>query len=222
MEIEMKRKLLHLSGLLVPLLYVIVGKEWSIVVISIALIVFFMIEPLRVYSLESKKIVERMRPYVTEEMYRFLNERIDKLTKSIKEIEREEERLCIGAHIYFAVASLIVIILFPKWIVIGAIAVATLGDALAAVIGKKYGKHRFRNGKSWEGSTAFFITSFIVLLLVLFSHYPIEYVILAAIIGSIVGALVELYNVPPNDNFSNQIFISLALYVLTFMMRMFK
>ncbi|AGB05396.1 dolichol kinase [Aciduliprofundum sp. MAR08-339] len=218
----MKRKLLHLSGLLVPLLYVIVGKEWSIVVISIALIVFFMIEPLRVYSLESKKIVERMRPYVTEEMYRFLNERIDKLTKSIKEIEREEERLCIGAHIYFAVASLIVIILFPKWIVIGAIAVATLGDALAAVIGKKYGKHRFRNGKSWEGSTAFFITSFIVLLLVLFSHYPIEYVILAAIIGSIVGALVELYNVPPNDNFSNQIFISLALYVLTFMMRMFK
>ena len=222
MEIEMKRKLLHLSGLLVPLLYVIVGKEWSIVVISIALIVFFMIEPLRVYSLESKKIVERMRPYVTEEMYRFLNERIDKLTKSIKEIEREEERLCIGAHIYFAIASLIVIILFPKWIVIGAIAVATLGDALAAVIGKKYGKHRFRNGKSWEGSTAFFITSFIVLLLVLFSHYPIEYVILAAIIGSIVGALVELYNVPPNDNFSNQIFISLALYVLTFMMRMFK
>ncbi len=222
MEIEMKRKLLHLSGLLVPLLYVIVGKEWSIVVISIALIVFFMIEPLRVYSLESKKIVERMRPYVTEEMYRFLNERIDKLTKSIKEIEREEERLCIGAHIYFAIASLIVIILFPKWIVIGAIAVATLGDALAAVIGKKYGKHRFRNGKSWEGSTAFFITSFIVLLLVLFSHYPIEYVILAAIIGSIVGALVELYNVPPNDNFSNQIFISLAFYVLTFMMRMFK
>ncbi len=222
MEIEMKRKLLHLSGLLVPLLYVIVGKEWSIVVISIALIVFFMIEPLRVYSLESKKIVERMRPYVTEEMYRFLNDRIDKLTKSIKEIEREEERLCIGAHIYFAIASLIVIILFPKWIVIGAIAVATLGDALAAVVGKKYGKHRFRNGKSWEGSTAFFITSFIVLFLALFSHYPIVYVILAAVIGSIVGALVELYNVPPNDNFSNQIFISLALYVLTFMMRMFK
>lgn len=222
MEIEIKRKLLHLSGLLVPLLYVLVGREWSIDVISVALVVFFMIEPLRVYPLESKEILERMHPYITEEMYRFLNERIDKLTKSIKEIEREEERLCIGAHIYFAIASLIVIILFPKWIVIGAITVATVGDALAAIVGRRFGKHRFKNGKSWEGSTAFFISSFLVLFFSLSGFYSPMFVFIAAIIGSVVGTLVELYNVPPNDNFSNQIFISLTLYILTLVMRMFK
>ncbi len=218
LKIEIKRKLLHLSGLLVPLLYILVGREWSIIIISIILIGFFMIEPLRVSSIESRKFLERMKPYITSEMYKFLGDRIDKINKSLREIEREDERLCIGAHIYFAIASLIVIILFPKWIVIGAITVATLGDAMAAIIGKRFGKHRFKNGKSLEGSAAFFITSFLVLFFVLPLDYRFIFVLVGALIGSLIGAFVELYNVPPNDNFSNQIFISLALYLLSFVL----
>ncbi len=214
---ELKRKTLHLAGLLVPALYMLVGRDWSISIISIILIAFFIIEPIRVSFFRSKELLERMRPYITPDVYKFLEQRLDKMMKSMREIEREEERLCIGAHIYFAIASLVVIILFPKYIVIGAITVATLGDAVAALIGKPLGKHRFKNGKSWEGSIAFFLTAFAVLFFILPYGYNMSFVIPAAILGAIIGTLVELFNVPPNDNFSNQIFISLALYLLLFL-----
>ncbi len=208
---------MHLAGLLVPVLYILVGREWTIIIISAILIAFFIIEPIRVSFYRSKELLDRMKPYVTPEIYKFLNERLDKMMKSMREIEREQERLCIGAHIYFAIASLIVIILFPKFIVIGAITVATLGDAVAALIGKPFGKHRFKSGKSWEGSIAFFLTALFALMLILPYGYSLSFSLAGAFTGAVVGTLVELYDIPPNDNFSNQIFISLALYLLLFL-----
>jgi dolichol kinase len=198
-------------------LYLIVGRELTITFLTIALVVFFMVEPLRVSSNKAKKIIEKMSSYLTPEVYKFLNDRFDKLVKSLREIEREEERMCIGAHIYFSIASLIIIFLFPQMIVIGAITVAVLGDAVAAIIGKSFGRHRFKNGKSWEGTIAFFLTSFGILIGILPYGYSINFSIAGAFVGSIVGTFVELYNVPPNDNFSNQILMSLALYLLLFL-----
>ncbi len=217
MSSEFQRKAFHLTGLVIPVFYLIVGREWTITVLAITLIVFFMIEPLRVSSFKAKKFLEKMSSYLTPEIYKFLDERVDKIMKSLREIEREEEKMCIGAHIYFSIASLIVIILFPQMVAIGAISVATIGDAVAAIIGRPFGKHRFKNGKSWEGSIAFFISAFFILLGILPYGYSMPFAISGAFLGAIIGTLVELYNVPPNDNFSNQIFISLALYLLLFL-----
>jgi len=218
LKIEIKRKTLHLSGLIIPIFYFYFGAELTIIFTSMALIAFFIIEPYRISQRKSREFLKGIRPVLTKEIYAFLNERIDKINKRLREIAREEERMCIGAHIYFAVGALITIILFPQYIAIGAIAVATVGDAMAAIVGKSLGRHRFANGKSWEGSAALFLSALPIFLLVLPYGYPIDFVILGSLLGASVGTIVEFYDLPPNDNFSNQIFMSLALYILALLL----
>ncbi len=92
-------------------------------------------------------------------------------------------------------------------VAVGAITVATLGDALAAIIGKSLGRHRFSSGKSLEGSLAYFLTALLVLIPPLVSFAP-------ALAGAVIGTIVEFYNVPPDDNFSNQLAVAVAVYLV--------
>ncbi|MGV0101865.1 Phosphatidate cytidylyltransferase [Nostoc sp. DSM 114160] len=55
-------------------------------------------------------------------------------------------------------------------IAVAGIMAMTWGDALAALIGKRFGQHKYQVGssvRSWEGSAAMFITSTVVIFLVL-------------------------------------------------------
>lgn len=57
----------------------------------------------------------------------------------------------------------------PQYVAIG-ILIMAWGDGLAALIGQKFGKHPYKiwgNSKSWEGSIAMAITSFIVVITIL-------------------------------------------------------
>jgi len=197
MKCELKRKALHLTGLTVPLSYLIFGREVTLTFVAITLVLFLILEPFR--------IVEHLRDRVKEKLGLYVNI-IEKVEREIETIAREHEKRGIGAHIYFTLAALIIICFFPEDIAIGSIAVATLGDAIAAIIGKPFGKHRFKNGKSIEGSLAYFLTALLILTpLMGFFH---------AIIGALAGTLAEFYELPPDDNFSNQLAIAITLYVL--------
>ena len=197
MKCELKRKALHLTGLTVPLSYLIFGREVTLTFVAITLVLFLILEPFR--------IVEHLRDRVKEKLGLYVDI-IEKVEREIETIAREHEKRGIGAHIYFTLAALIIICFFPEDIAIGSIAVATLGDAIAAIIGKPFGKHRFKNGKSIEGSLAYFLTALLILTpLMGFFH---------AIIGALAGTLAEFYELPPDDNFSNQLAIAITLYVL--------
>ena len=211
---EIKRKTLHLSGLLIPVFYFYSGRNLTLLFISISLVAFFIIEPFRVSQKKAEEFLRGIKPILPDDIYHSLLEKFDNITKRLREIERDEERLCIGAHIYFAVGSMITVIIFPKYIAIGAISVAVVSDALAAIVGKNFGYVRFFNGKSLTGSATFFLCSFLILLYVLSFSYNPFITISSAITGSLVGTIVEFYDFPPDDNFSNQIFISLSVYLL--------
>jgi len=198
MKSELKRKALHLTGLTVPLSYIIFGREVTLTFVAITLVLFLILEPFR--------IVEHLRDRVKEKLGLYVDKKIiEKVEREIETIAREHEKRGIGAHIYFTLAALIIICFFPEDIAIGSIAVATLGDAIAAIIGKPFGKHRFKNGKSVEGSLAYFLTALLILTpLMGFFH---------AVIGALAGTLAEFYELPPDDNFSNQLAIAVVLYV---------
>lgn len=74
-----------------------------------------------------------------------------------------------------------------------------VGDAFAALVGKKYGKHKIRwkyadNRKSYEGSAAMFLTSALAIACVLLAHNHLNtaaYIIIP-IAGAGVATLVEL------------------------------
>ncbi|WP_461865924.1 diacylglycerol/polyprenol kinase family protein [Thermococcus sp.] len=195
---ELKRKALHLTGLIVPAVYVLSDKTVTLMFIGTAMIAFLVLEPFRIVEAFRDKIKKILRIYVQDEV-------ISTLEKNIDEITREEERGGIAAHIYFAAGAFIVVYFFSKDIAIGAIAVATVGDAMAAIIGKTFGRHRFANGKSVEGSLAYFFSALAILLLLMnFPH---------AIVGAIAGMVAEFYDFPPDDNFSNQLAIAVTLYL---------
>ncbi|MBO8175168.1 MAG: phosphatidate cytidylyltransferase [Thermococcus sp.] len=198
MKSELKRKALHLTGLTVPLMYLIFGRRITLIFVALTLVTFLVLEPFR--------IVEHLRDGVKEKLGLYVDrEIIKKVEKEIEVITREHEKRSIGAHIYFALAALIIVYFFPEDIAIGSIAVATLGDAIAAIIGKPFGKHRFKNGKSIEGSLAYFVTALLILIpLIDIPH---------AIVGALAGTLAEFYELPPDDNFSNQLAVAITLYV---------
>ena len=75
-----------------------------------------------------------------------------------------------------------------------AMAVMLLGDTAAALIGRRFGRHRFFNGKSLEGTLAFVVTGFAVVLIgFAFGAYPWQ-VLLGGVSGVVVAALLELFN----------------------------
>nr|WP_206205432.1 diacylglycerol/polyprenol kinase family protein [Thermococcus sp. MV5] len=197
MKSELKRKTLHLTGLSVPLLYLLLGQKVTIGFVATALIVFIILEPFRIVEELRDKVKRKLGLYVREEV-------IALVEKELEAISREHEKYSIGAHIYFTVGALIIVCFFPKDIAIGAITVATLGDAIAAIIGKPFGKHRFKNGKSVEGSLAYFVTAFLILFVLIDLPH--------ALIGALAGMLAEFYELPPDDNFSNQIAVAIAIY----------
>ncbi len=204
---EALRKTLHLAGLLVPISYFYFGKELTALFISISIVIFFMIEPYRISKDTTTKIIKGIRPLFNEETFKVISKGFELVDKKIREIARAEEEVCIGAHIYFAIAALINVLFFPMEIAVATIAVATISDALAALVGKSLGRHRFKNSKSLEGSLAFFVSALLIFIVFL----PLSY----SILGAIVGTIVEFYNVPPNDNFSNQLAMSFFIYLFS-------
>lgn len=197
---ELKRKALHLTGLLIPLVYLLFGQNLTLAFIGTAFALFVVLEPFRVIEEWRDRIKQRLNVYVPSEIVGH----VERIERHIDDITRPHERARVAAHIYFTAASFIVVYFFPEKVAIGSIALATLGDAFAAIVGKTFGNHRFSNGKSLEGSLAYFLTGLAILAPLV--GFPL------ALIGSIAGTVAEFYNFPPDDNFSNQLAVALAVY----------
>lgn len=199
---ELKRKALHMTGLTVPLIYLSTDRGFTLTFIAAAFALFVVLEPFRIIEELRDRIKLRLRLINPEVVTG-----IETLEKHVLDIERKHERWGVAAHIYFTLASLIVVYFFDEGIAIASITLATLGDAMAAIIGKNFGRHRFSNGKSLEGSLAYFVSG----LIVMFPFLGLK----ATLLGALIGTLVEFYELPPDDNFSNQVCVALSLYLFS-------
>jgi dolichol kinase len=99
----------------------------------------------------------------------------------------------------FLIANLFCIIFFSKSIAIASLVFLTYGDAMATIIGKKYGRIRFFKGKSLIGTASFFITC--LALGIGMKFLPgLELGFPVILIGAFVAAIVELLPIPLDDN----------------------
>jgi dolichol kinase len=108
-------------------------------------------------------------------------------------LREEEKKQNLTGATYLFISATVAFIIFEKHIAIAAVLILTLADSLAAIVGKSYGVHEIWN-KSWEGSITFFITSVIILNLVIPGY--MLYMVLVAFAVS----LVELLPLPAGDN----------------------
>lgn len=192
---EVVRKLIHLCSLSIPIIYYYITKELALTIL-IPLALFSVIVDLGRYFIPSLK-----KPFYA--IFGFL----------LRDHEKNENNKKLNGATYVLLSSVIMISFFPKVIVVTAFTVLILSDTFAALIGRKFGRHKFLS-KSLEGSLTFFVFGVII---VFFSPKigagVIEYVI--GIIAVALGTIVENISFGyADDNLTIPISIGLTMWGL--------
>jgi dolichol kinase len=131
----------------------------------------------------------------------------------LRKHEKDEKKKNLNGATYVLISAVIVVLLFPKVFVVTGFAVLIIGDISAALIGRKFGKHKFLR-KSLEGTSAFFITSMVVVLFTPkitddFKEYLIGFV------AVVVGAIAENVSYGwADDNLMVPISVGLTMWIL--------
>ena len=109
-----------------------------------------------------------------------------------------------GSPPYLASAA-VTTLLFPLPFSIISFLCMMFGDTAAALIGRKFGKHKFSNGKSMEGCAAFLITDWLIVTGAYFITGAFSWIVLVCgLIGVVLAMVAELFNeeLHLDDNFS--------------------
>ena len=118
-----------------------------------------------------------------------------------KKVTRDFESHRLTGASYVMIGSLVVLTFFESRICIPALLIMSFSDSAAAIIGKKYGKTKIFN-KTLEGSFAFLITSFII---VIFFIPDINFTF--SMIAILVSTIVELM---PKSNLDDNLLIPIV------------
>jgi dolichol kinase len=169
---ELYRKSIHVASVAVPLLVWVLPWRAGLALLGGAVAVAL--------------AVEWARFRVRWVRYHFL--------RATRLLLRPHERTSLAGATWMAIAYLLALALFPKSIAVAAMLYNGLGDAAAALVGKRWGKHRVRWGKSWEGMGAALAVNLAVGLLV--PGIPLA----AALAGALAAALLEFLPIPIDDN----------------------
>lgn len=193
---EVLRKSIHLSSLWMVVSIGIFPGVLNILLFSFLLFAICFIE----YGNHKKW------PLFSETYGRMFN-------RILREQETQEKFRFSGAP-YVIAAALMVTILFSDVVAMTALSVMLVGDTAAALIGRKYGKRKInQNRKSVEGSLAFWIASFVILVFfgLLYSQ-PIWFY-LYGILGITAAMFAEIYEnrIRIDDNFSIPLVMGLFL-----------
>ena len=116
-------------------------------------------------------------------------------------------------------AALLMNLLFTPLIAAGAMSVMLTGDAAAALIGRKFGKHKAVNGKSWEGFISFILVGYGALSVVFFLKSVPAKFYLWGIAAVVLAALAELFQkqLKVDDNFSIPLCVGAVLFFSSFL-----
>ena len=181
---ELYRKSFHLLGLAIPVSYFILDKRQMIIGLSVVTALVILIDFIRFHSLKVNRIFMRI----------------------FGAMLRAHEHKTLSGSTYLLTSSLIVTVLFSRETAITSILFAVVCDALAAVIGRKFGRTKIFN-KSLEGSLTFLISaSLIAYGCAAGSPVP-------GFIGAFAATLIELLPVKIDDNFLIPIVSAVVIYL---------
>jgi dolichol kinase len=170
---EIARKGIHLCSLSIPLGYYIFNAKFIIIALFAAFTISGLIDLLRFFGNDTVK--------------KYL-----KLAFGFMLRPRESKSFSGATTILFA--ALLVYLFYDLPVAAAAMAIIVMGDTAAAVVGRSIGKIRLINSKSLEGTMAFIVFAFIVVLWIPNLSMPI------ALAGVVVGSIIELLPIPIDDN----------------------
>ena len=189
---EVIRKAIHLCSLSIPIIYHFVTRDLALM----------MLVPVTIFVL----VVDLGR-YAHPALGGWFNTLFGWLLRK-HESDRGRKRL--NGATYVLISATLCVLFFPKPVMITAFSVLVLGDLTAALIGRRFGRHKLFN-KSWEGTIAFFLVGFAAVSLNPYALQGARGVALGAFAVA-VGAFVEALPWPIDDNFSVPISVGMVLW----------
>ena len=141
--------------------------------------------------------------------------------------ERKKGELKSSLLLVFTMFAIVIFVCWggmqDRFLVIASILAWGVGDAFAALIGKKFGKHKIKSKhtdgkKSYEGTVSMFIFSFISVSAVItyHHHYNTAGYIIIPIITGLVSTLAELYSKNGLDTVLCPLSAMVSLVIFTF------
>lgn len=174
---EVWRKATHMGALIIPGSYQLFGlskhQMLAVMVPAFVLMVFIDISRLRNWAFWRKFA----RPVISPM------------------IRSHEEAGDFTGAFYILGSTCLTIALFSKPVAIAALAFIIVGDTFAALIGRKFGRHKFGR-KSVEGSLGCLLGTVIVALLT--PHLPLS----VGLVGAVVATVAEAVSFTIDDNVS--------------------
>ena len=173
--VEISRKFLHIFSSIIPLSYLWIFKDKSLVLALLLILSIFSI---------------------LIEFFRFKIESINNIFKKFFNfmLRKNELKGSITGATWLIIGNLITIYLYPIYIAVPALIFLSIGDSFAALFGQRIPKLKIGN-KSIIGTLAGIFSSLSIALLV--NQILPTYVI---VIGAVTAMLVELIPSPLNDN----------------------
>lgn len=130
----------------------------------------------------------------------------------LRQHESDDKKKRLNGASYVLISATICIFVFPKIIAVTSFAILIICDLTAALVGKRFGRHRFF-GKTLEGSLGFFASGIIVILCTpKIGYQSAEYLI--GIFSAAFGAVIESLSVEVDDNLSIPLTVGLALWIM--------
>jgi dolichol kinase len=188
---EIKRKSIHLSMIAIPIWMYLAPAHLATLGLIIATITTIVLDVARLSD-------NRLKSF-------FLH--------FFRSLMRPHEVEHLMASTYFMIAALISVLVFDKTIAISALSFLVLGDAVAAIIGKKYGRIKYW-GKSVEGSAACFACCFIVGVALMGVQRDALTVIIS---GSLAATLAEALPAPMDDNMRVPLISGFVMQIVSFL-----
>jgi len=189
MKGEIKRQMVHASGVFLLLPLVFFGRLTTSLLVSATIVILLL------WGHYRKHHIYTIKPLIKWER---------KIEKFVSEYERSVEikQPFMGAITFF-IGSLIAMTLFPIGTAVASISILSVGDSVSTLVGKMYGKHKWPYGKkSFEGSFAFIIASTMI-------YYMFVGMPMALIFGAITTLVESLPKI--DDNISIPVTVSILL-----------
>ena len=199
---EVLRKGIHFLSLSIPVMYALLNRETVLYILVPITVVFVTVD-----------IAGHRSGLVRTVLLRYFG-------FMMRTHELEVNRLTLNGASYVLIAACLCIMVFPKLIAVTAFAILIVSDICAALVGRRFGKHKFLD-KSLEGTLAFAASAVIVVMIIarlfaesLFNESTLF--VFAGVAGSLVGAVIE--NLSPrfrmDDNVSIPLSIGAAMWVI--------
>lgn len=195
---EILRKLIHLSSLWMVAAIMVCGEKYRIqlaIIFGIAYLLNIILE----------HAVALKVPYITPLYYFFFKNMLRK--------EPQPTDWVISGSPPVWCAAFLVTLFFPTQAAATALAVMLIADTCAALIGRRFGKHKI-NGKSVEGCIAFFLGGMIAFAVIaLFYPALSKTAIFCGTAGILIAMFAELFEkqIHIDDNLSIPLTVGLTL-----------